>query len=57
MDGCIQAEDLAIYIDLIRSLKKNGGDWFNYDVTFRKAKKADISLSWRQTDQVLYSRA
>lgn len=50
-------EDLAIYMDLIRSLQKDGGDWYNYDVTFRKAKQADISLSWRQVDQVLYSRA
>lgn len=46
-------EDLAIYMDLIRSR----GDWYNYDVTFQKAKQADISLSWRQMDQVLYSRA
>lgn len=50
-------EDLAIYMDLIRSLQKDGGDWYNYDATFRKAKQADISLSWRQVDQVLYSRA
>lgn len=49
-------EDLAIYMDLIRSLQKDGGDWYNYDATFRKAKQADISLSWRQVDQVLYSR-
>lgn len=27
-------EDLAIYMDLIRSLQKDGGDWYNYDVTF-----------------------
>lgn len=50
-------EDLAIYMDLIRSLQKDRGDWHNHDVTFRKAKQADISLSWRQVDQVLYSRA
>lgn len=50
-------EDLAIYMELIRSIQKDGGDWYNYDVTFRKAKQADISLSWRQVDQVLYSRA
>lgn len=72
MDGCIQhicicfrqgnkgnsdlPEDLANYMDLIRSLQKDGGDWYKYDVTFRKAKQADISLSWRQVDQVLYSR-
>lgn len=59
--GCLRnsalPEDLAIYMDLIRSLQKDGGDWYNYDATFRKAKQADISLSWRQVDQVLYSRA
>jgi hypothetical protein len=50
-------EDLAIYMDLIRSLQKDGGDWYHYDTTFRKAKQADSSMSWRQIDQVLYSRA
>lgn len=50
-------EDLAIYMDLIRSIQKDGGDWYSYDVTFRKAKQADSSLYWRQMDQVLYSRA
>lgn len=50
------SEDLAIYMDLIRSLQKDGSDWYKY-VTFRKVKQADISLSWRQVDQVLYSRA
>lgn len=44
-------------MNLIRSLHKDGGDWYNYDATFRKAKQADISLSWRQVDQVLYSRS
>lgn len=44
-------------MNLIRSLQKDGGDWYNYDATFRKAKQADISLSWRQVDQVLYSRS
>lgn len=50
-------EDLAIYMDLVRSLQKDGSDWYNYDVTFLKAKHANMSLSWRQVDQVLYSRA
>lgn len=31
------SEDLAIYMDLIRQIHKDGGDWFFYDVNFRQA--------------------
>ena len=50
-------EDLAIYMDLVRSIQKDGGDWYHYDMSFRKSRQADVSISWRQVDQVLYSRA
>jgi hypothetical protein len=51
------AEDLAIYMDLIRQIQKDGGDWFFYDVQFRQAMQNDDTLSWSMVDQVLYTRA
>lgn len=50
-------ESLSVYMHLIRSIQKDGGDWFHYDVTFRKARQGDLTMSWRHVDQVLYSRA
>ena len=51
------AEDLTIYMDLIRQIQKDGGDWYNYDVTFRRTKERDDTLPWSQVDQILYSRS
>ena len=51
------AEDLAIYMDLIRQIHKDGGDWFFYDTNFRQFMQNDDTLSWSFVDQVLHTRA
>ena len=44
-------------MDLIRQIQKDGGNWYNYDVTFRRIKERDDTLPWSQVDQILYSRS
>lgn len=51
------AEDLAIYMDLIRQVHRDGGDWYFYDTNFRQARQNDDTLSWGTVDQVLHTRA
>lgn len=51
------AEDLAIYIDLIRQIQKDGGDWYFYDTNFRQIMQNDDTLSWSYVDQVLHTRS
>nr|XP_022311604.1 uncharacterized protein LOC111116868 [Crassostrea virginica]XP_022311605.1 uncharacterized protein LOC111116868 [Crassostrea virginica]XP_022311606.1 uncharacterized protein LOC111116868 [Crassostrea virginica] len=51
------SEDLAIYMDLVRQIHRDGGDWFFYDVNFRQAMQNDDTLSWSFVDQVLHTRA
>ncbi|CAC5391431.1 unnamed protein product [Mytilus coruscus] len=43
------AENLAIYMDLIRQIQKDGGDWYFYDVNFRQSMQNDDTLSWSRT--------
>lgn len=50
------SEDLVIYMDLIRQIHKDGGDWFFYDVNFRQAMQNDDTLSWSYVDQILHTR-
>ena len=50
------AEDLAIYVHLIRTICKDGGNWYYYDTTFRRTKLTDDTLPWSQVDQILFSR-
>lgn len=51
------AEDLAIYMDLIRQIQKDGGDWYFYDVNFRQSMQNDDTLSWSYVDQILHTRS
>lgn len=51
------SEDLAIYMDLIRQINKDGGDWYFYDINFRQSMQNDDTLSWSYVDQVLHTRA
>ncbi|VDI06524.1 Hypothetical predicted protein [Mytilus galloprovincialis] len=51
------AEDLAIYMDLIRQIQKDGGDWYFYDVNFRQLMQNDDTLSWSYVDQILHTRS
>ncbi|CAC5357790.1 unnamed protein product [Mytilus coruscus] len=48
---------LAIYMDLIRQIQKDGGDWYFYDVNFRQSMQNDDTLSWSYVDQILHTRS
>lgn len=52
-----EMESLATYQNVIRSISNAHGDWYYYDVNFRKLRQGGLQISWNTLEHELYAIA